>query len=88
LHRRANRGEAILRAIASRQAPRTTGPWSGLERLRELIFAIGQVEGVKVAGDIGVTSNTGDLLRRAAIPSQLAAQLAPTVLPAEARNQP
>lgn len=50
-------------------------PSLGLERLLELIVAIGQVEGVEVAGDIGMTSHTGDLLPRAAIPSRLAGPL-------------
>jgi hypothetical protein len=47
-------------------------PSLGLERLRELIVAVGQVEHAEVAGDIGVTSHTGELLRWAAIPSKLA----------------
>jgi len=37
-----------------------------------LIASVGQGEGIEVAGDIGVTSHAGDLLRRAAIPSRLA----------------
>jgi hypothetical protein len=47
-------------------------PSLGLERLRELIASVGQGEGIEVAGDIGVTSHAGDLLRRAAVPSRLA----------------
>jgi hypothetical protein len=46
-------------------------PSLGLERLRELIASVGQGEGIEVAGDIGVTSHAGDLLRRAAVPSRL-----------------
>jgi hypothetical protein len=46
-------------------------PSLGLERLRELIAGVGQGEGIEVAGDIGVTSHAGDLLRRAAVPSRL-----------------
>lgn len=48
-------------------------PSLGLQRLRELIASIGRDEGIEVTGDIGVTSHTGDLLRRAVIPSRLAA---------------
>jgi hypothetical protein len=29
-------------------------------------------EGIEIAGDVGVTSHAGDLLRRASIPSRLA----------------
>ena len=46
-------------------------PTLGLERLRELIAALPAGEGIEVAGDVGVTSHVGDLLRRAAIPSRL-----------------
>jgi hypothetical protein len=46
-------------------------PSLGLERLRDLIASVGVDEGIEVAGDIGVTSHAGDLLRRAAIPSRL-----------------
>jgi hypothetical protein len=46
-------------------------PTQGLERLRQLIASVGVDEGIEVAGDIGVTSHAGDLLRRAAIPSRL-----------------
>jgi hypothetical protein len=46
-------------------------PTLGLERLRDLIASVGADEGIEVAGDIGVTSHAGDLLRRAAIPSRL-----------------
>jgi hypothetical protein len=48
-------------------------PSFGLERLRDLIATVGADEGIEIAGDIGVTSHAGDLLRRAAIPSRLAA---------------
>ena len=37
------------------------------------IAAVGRDEGIEITGDIGVTSHAGDLLRRAAIPSRLAA---------------
>jgi len=47
--------------------------WLGLEKLRELLASVGQDEGIEVAGDVGATSHAGDLLRRAAIPSRLAA---------------
>jgi hypothetical protein len=46
-------------------------PSSGLEQLRELIATAAPDEGIEVAGDVGVTSHAGDLLRRAAIPSRL-----------------
>ena len=46
-------------------------PSLGLEALRELIASLGAGEGVEVAGDVGVTSHAGDLLRRAAVPSRL-----------------
>jgi hypothetical protein len=46
-------------------------PSSGLEQLRELIATVAPDEGIEVAGDVGVTSHAGDLLRRAAIPSRL-----------------
>jgi hypothetical protein len=46
-------------------------PSSGLEQLRELIATAALDEGIEVAGDVGVTSHAGDLLRRAAIPSRL-----------------
>ena len=48
-------------------------PSQGLEELRRLIAAVGRDEGIEITGDIGVTSHAGDLLRRAAIPSRLAA---------------
>jgi hypothetical protein len=48
-------------------------PSLGLEELRRLIAAVGRDEGIEITGDIGVTSHAGDLLRRAAIPSRLAA---------------
>lgn len=48
-------------------------PSLGLERLRELIATVPPGEGVELTGDVGVTSHAGDLLRRAAIPSRLAA---------------
>lgn len=44
-------------------------PSLGLEQLRQLIASVGRGEGIKVAGDIGVTAHAGDLLRRAAVPS-------------------
>jgi hypothetical protein len=47
-------------------------PSLGLERLRELIATVERGEGVEVAGDVGVTSHVGDLLRRAAVPARLA----------------
>ncbi|HEX2373697.1 MAG TPA: hypothetical protein VHO93_06920 [Actinomycetota bacterium] len=47
-------------------------PSLGLEKLRELIATVAPDEGIEVAGDIGVTSHAGDLLRRASIPSRLA----------------
>jgi hypothetical protein len=47
-------------------------PSDGLERLRDLLATVRSGEGVEVAGDVGVTSHVGDLLRRAAIPSRLA----------------
>jgi hypothetical protein len=47
-------------------------PSRGLEGLRELIASVGVGEGIEIAGDVGVTSHAGDLLRRAAIPSRLA----------------
>ena len=46
-------------------------PSLGLEALRELIASLGADEGIEVAGDVGVTSHAGDLLRRAAVPSRL-----------------
>ena len=46
-------------------------PSFGLEQLRELITTAAPDEGIEVAGDVGVTSHAGDLLRRAAIPSRL-----------------
>jgi hypothetical protein len=52
-------------------------PALGLDSLRELIAGVGQGEGIEVAGDIGVTSHAGDLLRRAAVPSRLAASPRP-----------
>jgi hypothetical protein len=48
-------------------------PSQGLGRLRDLIAAVAPGEGVELTGDVGVTSHAGDLLRRAAIPSRLAA---------------
>jgi hypothetical protein len=48
-------------------------PSLGLERLRDLIATVGRDEGIEITGDIGVTSHAGDLLRRASIPSRLAA---------------
>ena len=50
-------------------------PSRGLEGLRELIASVGVGEGIEIAGDVGVTSHAGDLLRRAAIPSRLASGL-------------
>ena len=47
-------------------------PSLGLDKLRELIATVERGEGVEVAGDVGVTSHVGDLLRRAAVPSRLA----------------
>jgi hypothetical protein len=46
-------------------------PSQGLEALRDLIASVAADEGIEVAGDIGVTSHAGDLLRRAAVPSRL-----------------
>jgi hypothetical protein len=46
-------------------------PSLGLEQLRQLIASVGRGEGIEVAGDSGVTSHAGDLLRRAAVPSRL-----------------
>jgi hypothetical protein len=47
-------------------------PSRGLEALRDLIASVAPDEGIEIAGDIGVTSHAGDLLRRAAVPSRLA----------------
>jgi hypothetical protein len=47
-------------------------PSHGLEALRDLIASVAADEGIEIAGDIGVTSHAGDLLRRAAVPSRLA----------------
>jgi len=47
-------------------------PSQGLEALRDLIASVAADEGIEIAGDIGVTSHAGDLLRRAAVPSRLA----------------
>jgi hypothetical protein len=69
---------AGVAASATTIHPGTASRWHrfdpalGLERLRELIASVGQGEGIEVAGDIGVTSHAGDLLRRAAVPSRLA----------------
>jgi hypothetical protein len=46
-------------------------PSLGLEKLRELIASVDGDEGIEIAGQIGVTSHAGDLLRRAAVPSRL-----------------
>ena len=46
-------------------------PSHGLEALRDLIASVAADEGIEIAGDIGVTSHAGDLLRRAAVPSRL-----------------
>ncbi len=68
---------ATVAASATTICPGTASRWHrfdpslGLERLRELIASVGQGEGIEVAGDIGVTSHAGDLLRRAAVPSRL-----------------
>jgi hypothetical protein len=68
---------ATVAASATTIHPGTASRWHrfdpshGLERLRELIASVGQGEGIEVAGDIGVTSHAGDLLRRAAVPSRL-----------------
>ena len=48
-------------------------PSHGLEELCTLITMVAADEGIEVVGDIGVTSHVGDVLRRAAIPSRLAA---------------
>jgi hypothetical protein len=48
-------------------------PSNGLEALRALIATVDPGEGIELTGDVGVTSHAGDLLRRAAIPSRLAA---------------
>jgi hypothetical protein len=53
---------------------RSYDPSQGLEELRDLIATIRSGEGIEVAGDIGITSHVGDLLRKAAIPSRLAEQ--------------
>jgi hypothetical protein len=69
--------QATVAASATTIHPGTASRWHrfdpslGLERLRELIATVGQEEGIEVAGDIGVTSHAGDLLRRAAVPSRL-----------------
>jgi hypothetical protein len=47
-------------------------PSHGLEALRDLIASVAADEGIEIAGDIGVTSHAGDLLRRATVPSRLA----------------
>jgi hypothetical protein len=47
-------------------------PSDGLEGLRDLLATLRSGEGVEVAGDVGVTSHVGDLLRRAAVPARLA----------------
>ena len=47
-------------------------PSLGLEHLRRLIATVAPDEGIEIAGDVGVTSHAGDLLRRASIPSRLA----------------
>jgi hypothetical protein len=68
---------ATAAASATTIHPGTASRWHrfdpslGLDKLRELIAAVGTDEGIEVAGDIGVTSHAGDLLRRAAIPSRL-----------------
>jgi hypothetical protein len=46
-------------------------PSLGLEHLRRLIETVAPDEGIEIAGDVGVTSHAGDLLRRASIPSRL-----------------
>jgi hypothetical protein len=46
-------------------------PSLGLDHLRRLIATVAPGEGIEIAGDVGVTSHAGDLLRRASIPSRL-----------------
>ena len=43
----------------------------GIENLRELIQRIKKDEGIVIAGEIGITSHLGDLLRKAKIPSRI-----------------
>ena len=43
----------------------------GIENLRELIQRIKKDEGIVIAGQIGITSHLGDLLRKAKIPSRI-----------------
>jgi hypothetical protein len=70
LHRRA---KGISRAIVYAGNPEkyvTFRTEDGLERLRDLIAdLVGKNIGVVLAGDVGVTSHLGDLLREARIPS-------------------
>jgi hypothetical protein len=47
-------------------------PADGLDSLRRLIEeARAAGDGIVVAGDVGLTSHVGDLLRRAAVPARL-----------------
>jgi hypothetical protein len=48
-------------------------PSLGLERLRELITSAGRDEDIEVTATSGMMPHAGELLRRAAIPSRLAA---------------
>ncbi|HKB67182.1 MAG TPA: hypothetical protein VKC61_15110 [Pyrinomonadaceae bacterium] len=43
----------------------------GIENLRKLIQRIKKDEGIVIAGEIGITSHLGDLLRKAKIPSRI-----------------
>jgi hypothetical protein len=49
-------------------------PAAGLEVLREMIASSGPGDGLMVTGEIGLTSHLADLIRRAGIPAQIAAQ--------------
>ena len=51
-------------------------PSLGLDRLRDLIATVAKDEGIELTGAVGVTSHAGDLLRKAAIPSRVAASSA------------
>jgi hypothetical protein len=73
-----------LHLTAARVSPTTIHPGSpsrwrrfdpahGLDALHALIATVAPDEGIELTGDVGVTSHAGDLLRRAAIPSRLAA---------------
>jgi hypothetical protein len=48
-------------------------PSLGLDRLRDLIATVAGDEGIELTTAVGVTSHAGDLLRKAAIPSRVAA---------------